>query len=102
MIEMNEEQFRLAVADSRPILVDFWAPWCVHCRRLAPALESLDGLTIPIAKINIDEEPELAKKEKIDVIPTLKIYREGKTLGSIVGPDSKAKIEEFIRSTLGE
>lgn len=102
MIEMNEEQFRLAVADSRPILVDFWAPWCVHCRRLAPALESLDGLTIPIAKINIDEEPELAKKEKIDVIPTLKIYREGKTLGSIVGSDSKAKIEEFIRSTLGE
>jgi len=51
-------------------------------------------------KVNIDEEPELARQEQIEVIPTLVVYRGGFELGSIVAPESKAKIEEFIRETL--
>lgn len=100
---MNQQQYTQAVQGSKPVLVDFWAPWCGYCRRIAPALDKLAqqiGEEVTIAKVNIDDEPKLADQLGIDVIPTLILYRDGKALGSIVAPDSKATIEEFIRKTL--
>ena len=100
---MNQQQYTQAVQGSKPVLVDFWAPWCGYCRRIAPALDKLAqqiGEEVTIAKINIAEEPKLADQLGIEVIPTLILYRDGKALGSIVAPDSKATIEEFIRKTL--
>ena len=105
MIVMDQELFNQYAAQSnQPVLVEFWAPWCVYCRRIAPALEKIaqqngDGLVV--AQVNIDDEPSLARQEQIEVIPTLILYRGGQALGSIVAPESKAKIEEFIRETLG-
>ena len=104
MLVMNHESFNRYTADAaQPVLVEFWAPWCVYCRRIAPALEKLSGQfsdTLAIGQINIDDEPVLAQQEQIEVIPTLVLYRDGKALGSIVAPESKARIEEFIRNTL--
>lgn len=100
---MNQQQYTQAVQGSKPVLVDFWAPWCGYCRRIAPALDKLAqqiGEEVTIAKVNIDDEPKLADQLGIEVIPTLILYRDGKALGSIVAPDSKATIEEFIRKTL--
>ena len=100
---MNQQQYTQAVQGSKPVLVDFWAPWCGYCRRIAPALDKLAqqiGEEVTIAKVNIDEEPRLADQLGIEVIPTLILYRDGKALDSIVAPDSKATIEEFIRKTL--
>ena len=104
MIEMNREMFEKKMMENdRPVLVEFWAPWCVYCRRIGPALEKVsnqyDGQMV-VGKVNIDEEPILAHREQIEVIPTLILYRGGEALGSIVAPESKAKIEEFIRETL--
>ena len=106
MTAMNTELFnQYAVEGSQPVLVEFWAPWCVYCRRIAPALSEVaeqynDSLVI--GQVNIDEEPHLAHREQIEVIPTLVLYQNGQALGSIVAPESKARIEEFIRETLGQ
>ena len=105
MTAMNQEVFnRMAREGSGPVLVEFWAPWCVYCRRIIPALNKIaeqyrDILTV--GKVNIDDEPQLAQREQIEVIPTLIIYKDGQALGSIVAPESKARIEQFIQETLG-
>ena len=103
-MDFNKELFEKYINDSKkPVLVDFWAPWCVYCRRIGPGLNLLaeqyrDKLII--GKINIDDEQELAVREQIEVIPTLIIYQGGQVLGSIVAPESKAQIEAFIKETL--
>lgn len=104
-VNFNTDQFKEAIQGDKPVLVDYWAPWCVYCRRISAAYEKIaeeyaDRLTV--AKINIDEEARLGEQEGIDTIPTLTLYRNGQALGSVVAPASKAKIDEFIRETLGE
>lgn len=105
MLTMNHELFeKHALRGDSPVLVEFWAPWCVYCRRLTPALDKVaqqyEGKLV-VGKVNIDEEPLLATKEQIEVIPTLILYQNGEALGSIVAPESKARIDEFILDTLG-
>ena len=102
-IKLNEKQFQEMMQGDKPLLVDYWAPWCVYCRRIGPAYDKLaekysDSLIV--AKINIDEEAQLAQRERIEVIPTLVLYHKGDALGSIVAPDCAAAIEEFLRDTM--
>lgn len=102
-INMNKAQFEQFMHEEKPVLVDYWAPWCVYCRRIAPAYEKIAeeyGDQLVIGKVNIDEEPQLAEAEKIEVIPTLVLYRGGKAVDSIVAPDSKAAIERFIQDAM--
>ena len=104
MIAMNEKLYQEAMESGKPVLVEFWAPWCVYCRRITPALEKISQQyagKLTVATVNIDDEEALARQEQIEVIPTLVIYENGEALGSIVAPDSKARIEEFIEETLG-
>lgn len=102
-INMNQTQFEQFMHEEKPVLVDYWAPWCVYCRRIAPAYEKIAeeyGDQLVIGKVNIDEESQLAEAEKIEVIPTLVLYRGGKAVDSIVAPDSKAAIERFIQTAM--
>ena len=102
-INMNKAQFDQFMHEEKPVLVDYWAPWCVYCRRIAPAYEKSAeeyGDQLVIGKVNIDEEPQLAEAEKIEVIPTLVLYRGGKAVDSIVAPDSRAAIERFIQDAM--
>ena len=102
-INMNKALFDQFMHEEKPVLVDYWAPWCVYCRRITPAYEKIAeeyGDQLVIGKVNIDEESQLAEAEKIEVIPTLVLYRGGKAVDSIVAPDSKAAIERFIQTAM--
>ena len=102
MITMNEKLYKEAMEGSEPVLIEYWAPWCVYCRRIAPAMKQLAErrADLLIGQVNIDDHPELAKLEQIEVIPTLVLYEKGEALGSIVAPESRSRIEEFLADYL--
>ena len=103
ILNMNAEGYRKFTQAEQPVIVEFSAPWCVYCRRLAPALESVAEEyrdTLVFGAVNIDDDPELAQSEKIEVVPTLLIYQNGQVLGSIVAPESRAQLVAFIEETL--
>ena len=101
---MNAEAFQTALAQSEmPVLVDFWAPWCTYCRRIGPSFDKIAQQyagSLLVGTVNIDEEPDLARQERIEVIPTLVLYRDGQAVACIVAPDAKSMIEQFLEESL--
>ena len=93
---LTNETFAQEIQRSTPILVDFWAPWCGYCRRIGPALEKVaqQSQHSSVAKLNIDEFPEIAEREGVEVIPTLILYRDGKVLAE--GDYHNCRDHEFI------
>lgn len=105
MIKITTDNFKGNVLEgSKPALVEFSAPWCTYCRRIGPAMKKIAEQyadKMLIGEINIDEQEALAEEYNVEIIPTLMIFKDGKMLGSITAPDSKAKIEAFIAEHLG-
>jgi thioredoxin 1 len=86
------------LASDKPVLVDFWAPWCGPCRMLAPTIEKLaseHGGQIKIGKLNTDENPNTPGSLRVSSIPTVIFFKGGKEVGRLVGvnPESKFKNE---------
>ncbi|MBI4404381.1 MAG: thioredoxin [Deltaproteobacteria bacterium] len=87
-----------------PILVDFWAEWCMPCRALAPVLDELAGEysgKVLFAKVNVDECREVPAKYGIRGIPTLILFNTGKKINELVGNQPKEKIRTMLNSAIG-
>ncbi len=99
-VNLTEDNFEREVLKSdQPVLVDFWADWCAPCHRIAPDIEELahefDG-TATIAKLNVDEEPELARRYGIRSIPSLLFFRSGEAVDRIAGVQPKRVLSEKL------
>ena len=98
-ININKNNFQNEVMNSnKPILLDFWAPWCAPCRMVAPTVEEIasERVDIKVGKINVDEQPELANKFGIMSIPTLVVMKNGKIVQRVSGVRSKNTILEML------
>jgi len=103
-INLNDKNFNDEVVNSQlPVLVDFWAGWCGPCKAVAPILEDISNKysdKFRVAKVNVDENPDLASNYGIRSIPTLILFKDGKQIDSIVGALPKEAIINFVNENL--
>ena len=94
-ISVNKNSFNQEVLNSdKPVLMDFWAPWCGPCRMVAPLVEEIaeERSDIKVVKINVDEEQELAMRFGVMSIPTLVVMKNGQVVNQAIGARPKAQI----------
>jgi len=103
-VTVLDATFKSEVLDSQtPVLVDFWATWCAPCRAIAPSLEELATQykgQLKIAKVDVDENQQIAQQFGIRSIPTLLMFKGGKVVEQLVGAAPKAKLEDAIKKVL--
>ena len=104
IIDLNDEDFdELLKTSDKPVMVDFWAPWCGPCKAIGPTIEALSaeyGDKMSFAKVNVDDNPISPSKHGVQAIPTLIFFKDGKVVEQITGMVAKEKLEEAIKSVL--
>ena len=97
-IQITDSNFDELVAQGKPVVVDFWATWCGPCRMIAPTVEELAAETegVTFAKVNVDENPDVAMGLGIQAIPTLFLFRDGRAVDKVVGVQSKQALKAMI------
>jgi len=104
IVEIDDDSFEEKVLKSdKPIMVDFWAPWCGPCKAIAPTVDALEkqyGSDMAFAKVNVDENPISPSKYGVQAIPTLIFFKNGEIVDQITGMVAKEKLEETIKGIL--
>lgn len=105
VLELTDSNFQSEVLDSsEPVLVDFWAPWCMPCRQISPMIDELaseNAGSIKVGKVNIDDSPTIAQNFGVSSIPTLMVFRNGEVTERFVGAQPKARLQEAMDSAAG-
>jgi thioredoxin 1 len=94
--ELDSTSFDEAIS-ADPVVVDFWAPWCRPCRALEPLLADLP---VPVAKLNVDEHPEIASRYEVLSIPTVALFAGGERLGTVVGLRPRSHFDAWLAEML--
>ena len=102
--ELNKDTFSKTVLEAqKPVLVDFWAPWCGPCKAVAPIVEELSkeyAGKIEFAKVNVDEAPVVASNYGVMSIPTLIVFKEGKPVEQVIGYKAKGDLKKLLDNAL--
>lgn len=102
MIILTSDNFEENVLkNDKPVLIDFWATWCGPCRMQSPIIDELDNevTDVILAKVNVDEQPELASEYGIMSIPTILVFKDGKCISTNVGLQSKQQLLDIIKKS---
>ena len=101
-LKTDSKNFQADVlASDTPVVVDFWAEWCGPCRMIAPALEELSNEfagKVKVAKVNIDENPEIAAQFGIRSIPTLYMFKGGQVVDQMIGAAPKGRLADWMKN----
>ena len=99
VLHIGSKEFDQVINDNAVVLVDFWAPWCGPCRMLGPVLEEIaaENDDIVVAKVNVDEEGDLANRFQIMSIPALMVFKGGKLVNQSVGYQPKAQVLKLVK-----
>ena len=99
----SEEAFDKLITGDVPVLVDFWATWCGPCRMIAPIVEEIATQyadKVIVAKVDVDEQGELAQRYRIMNIPTLLLFKQGEIVDKAIGAQPKAALEQMLNKAL--
>lgn len=104
VLNFTDDNFEAEVLKSdRPVLVDFWAPWCGPCRLIAPTIDELaseNGAKFSVGKLNIDDSPKTPSDYGVNGIPTLLVFKQGEVVQRFVGVTGKDELQRALEAAL--